>query len=858
MHELSSLSRKAVQDATGTKSFGFSIFDIASFVQLSWQVVEGAKAACGEHDDLTKEMVTLHTVLSHVETEMQNPDSMLGNKRDKRVKGLRNHIQGCEEHLLRLDRLLSKYNSLSKSEKSVQRLWQKAKFGNREIVSVKDIRQKVRTYTDAIAITLQLFSSGSQSRVERQLNRQSGSLDGIQESVNLVLARLTAVGVPDGGGSVMTDYHGDDRTFWRDLRRELIGEGFSSKVLRGKERLIRDYVVELGQRGVLDDRNASTTTLPLIRELKVPWDSERDENDDEGVQKKRVNPIGGNISEKVVDEKKNRGPGYLITEKDAPSSDSASDSSLTTRNRDDESILQKGQGLTEEETIEDTSSDCDSETSSSSRDNEDENIQEEDQRAFREEDNEELPDSESESSFPNTSGNIQQCVTGDETDDTELYDDIAEEDNDSSTEDDVTDSESEPEHFPFCATVVREFLRKERAISQEAKLNQHSADTPCSRVHPASFQASCEEVLDFEFMLDSHPNVVPYDFPHLCPRSESPLPKPPIREQKQLVTEPAKPVVTPRAELSESRWVFYSHPSLFEPKARVHVYNFWEQEDLQEFQSRYDEYTTRIRESIESDTLINIIRKAPSSSEKTFARETSFWGDIEEKYDTEGLSKLLYRRGFESEFYAQVCETSILEVGLQPEIEDLRRYQIPEGYFFSRWDARREPVCLHGNVFDVSSLGSHLHLWSAYIWGNDSKQAKTAYAFKVEMTTFETRFCKIVECLRVVFEKGDVYPGRKVGVVKRGNKIWLQLKWLMHSLNDIRIRTGCYKDESLDCCFARIFEDNVRGVEWVELREDMDKFCVVVESHLENEIGEMDMESDEDDDSCLEVDRTAG
>ncbi|CAG8974196.1 hypothetical protein HYALB_00007359 [Hymenoscyphus albidus] len=375
-------------------------------------VVEGAKAACGEHDDLTKEMVTLHTVLSHVETEMQNPDSMRGNKRDKRVKGLRNHIQGCDEHLLRLDRLLSKYNSLSKSEKSVQKLWQKAKFGNREIVSVKDIRQKVRTYTDAIAISLQLFSSGSQSRVERQMNRQSGSLDGIQESVNLVLAKLTAAGLPAGGGSVMTDYRGDDKTFWRDLRRELIGEGFSSKVLRGKERLIRDYVVELGQR-------------------------EREETGDERVQEKRFKPIG-NISKKAVDEKKNCGPEYLTAEKDESSSESESNSSLPTRNSDDESILQKGQELTEEEKIDDTSRDCDSESSSSSRDNDNENIQEEDQRAFREEDNEELPDSESESSFPNTTGNIQQCITGKETDDTELYDDNAEEDNDSSTEDDAT------------------------------------------------------------------------------------------------------------------------------------------------------------------------------------------------------------------------------------------------------------------------------------------------------------------------------------------------------------------------------------------------------------------------------------
>ena len=250
-------------------SFGYSISDFALLVQLAWRTVENARKACGEYDDLTKEVLSLHTVLSHIQSEMQDPESAISKAGNNRVRELHNHVEGCKTHLQRLDLVLSKYIALSEDERSARKLWQKVQFGNK-VTNVKDIREKVMTFTSAISTTLQLLSLGFQGKMERKLDRQGGQLKGICEKVNLVLCRMNIV---QAEGSVMTNYTNDDKSFWRSFRRELVKEGFSSTVLRGREGLIKAYVRELGMRGVLDDTfNTSQVSLTMTAGLSLAQD----------------------------------------------------------------------------------------------------------------------------------------------------------------------------------------------------------------------------------------------------------------------------------------------------------------------------------------------------------------------------------------------------------------------------------------------------------------------------------------------------------------------------------------------------------------------------------------------------------
>jgi len=65
-------------------SFGFGVSDFVLLLQFASSTVEGARRACGEHNEITRELSTLYTVLDHLESEISNPTSVLGSAEQTR------------------------------------------------------------------------------------------------------------------------------------------------------------------------------------------------------------------------------------------------------------------------------------------------------------------------------------------------------------------------------------------------------------------------------------------------------------------------------------------------------------------------------------------------------------------------------------------------------------------------------------------------------------------------------------------------------------------------------------------------------------------------------------------------------
>ncbi|EHL00544.1 hypothetical protein M7I_3429 [Glarea lozoyensis 74030] len=61
-------------------------------------------------------------------------------------------------------------------------------------------------------------------------------------------------------GSVMTSYDNDDKEVWKDFRRELVAEGFSSSVLQQHKDVLRAYIREIDQKVRHPSRQVSTLT----------------------------------------------------------------------------------------------------------------------------------------------------------------------------------------------------------------------------------------------------------------------------------------------------------------------------------------------------------------------------------------------------------------------------------------------------------------------------------------------------------------------------------------------------------------------------------------------------------------------
>ena len=235
-------------------SFGSSISDIALLVQLAYKITQGARAACGEYDELTRETSSLHVVLNRLHVEVTKPGGSLDRRGGTYGQELRSISSGCEDVLTQLDKILVSYNALSEQEKSARRLWKKIRFGSGAVADVAELRSRVTYYTSALSLFLNLISVGTVGEVEKKMDRAGGDLKDIKIAVNSITARLMATAGHEG--SAMTAYTNDDRDAWRELRRGLASDGFSDSIIRKHKRRIMDYVKELGNRGILDNGGA--------------------------------------------------------------------------------------------------------------------------------------------------------------------------------------------------------------------------------------------------------------------------------------------------------------------------------------------------------------------------------------------------------------------------------------------------------------------------------------------------------------------------------------------------------------------------------------------------------------------------
>ena len=88
------------------------------------------------------------------------------------------------------------------------------------------IRVKLISHKTSLTLfldTIQLHQSG---KMATTLDNHGGQLDVILDKVDTIAARMG-----QRSGSILTSYDDDDKEVWKQFRRELVAEGFSSDVL---------------------------------------------------------------------------------------------------------------------------------------------------------------------------------------------------------------------------------------------------------------------------------------------------------------------------------------------------------------------------------------------------------------------------------------------------------------------------------------------------------------------------------------------------------------------------------------------------------------------------------------------------
>jgi len=215
-------------------SFGASPSDIIIVVTFCKNLYRKCRSAGGEYDEISREVRGLHTVLKHLKIEVEAPDSPLNRDSSLWGRQLAPIIGDCDFTLRQLDGLLMKYGRLStnngggNSPSSPRVLWDRMKFGSNEMDQLGGIRVKLISHKTSLTLfldTIQLHQSG---KMVTTLDNHGGQLDNILDKVDRIATKM----LQKSGGSVMTNYDDDDKEVWKDFRRELIAEGFSSDVLQ--------------------------------------------------------------------------------------------------------------------------------------------------------------------------------------------------------------------------------------------------------------------------------------------------------------------------------------------------------------------------------------------------------------------------------------------------------------------------------------------------------------------------------------------------------------------------------------------------------------------------------------------------
>ncbi|CAD6574136.1 MAG: hypothetical protein ASARMPREDX12_006397 [Alectoria sarmentosa] len=233
-------------------SFGWSGGDVFLLAQLAWRTFQNSQKACGEYDELTREALRLHAVLQRLEQEVAKPESPINRPGETSKEQLERIATDCELVLKQLDNIVTAYASLSDEKRSARKIWQRVRFGNGQMADLGDLRSKLVMYTSEMLLYLNLVSMSTVGRIEQRMDRNGGVL----RDIKIAVEKKTAHTVLCGGnreGSVLTAYADDDTGFWRGLRRDLIKDGLPSAAIHKHKHLIKEYVKELGARGILDE-----------------------------------------------------------------------------------------------------------------------------------------------------------------------------------------------------------------------------------------------------------------------------------------------------------------------------------------------------------------------------------------------------------------------------------------------------------------------------------------------------------------------------------------------------------------------------------------------------------------------------
>ena len=231
-------------------SFGFSVSDVFELTRLVHRTYTGWRDACGKYASFTDELKSLDGILSRVQDEVRAADSIFKHNPED-LRGWKKVSKGCKTVISDLEQILERYDSLSKArgKKYRRRNWDSILWNWDRLClgthSFEDLNQRLTKTTTALGAYVSVLGITSQSGAE------NGLLPYIIRKID-DLAAQTRNG-NSSTSSVMTSYSNDDKTVWKEFRRDLMNSGFRSSDIHQYSAALKTYLYRLQRNGMLDE-----------------------------------------------------------------------------------------------------------------------------------------------------------------------------------------------------------------------------------------------------------------------------------------------------------------------------------------------------------------------------------------------------------------------------------------------------------------------------------------------------------------------------------------------------------------------------------------------------------------------------
>jgi hypothetical protein len=219
-------------------SFGFSIDDTTLLAQLTTRAYNEWKKTCGEYANVTGSLEALEKLLARIEAEALAPNSIF-TKSSEDLWGWKTVLTDCRSVVNKLETIISNDKNLGTSRR---RNWDRLR---KAFKNLDDVNRDLIEKTTSISAYFSVIGLSSQEMVENGLLRK------LLRRIDNMAAQLRKGNNPLRSTMTMGTYDGDDKSLWRELRRDLLRKGFRGRDIKCYSIALQIYWRKLQRDGML-------------------------------------------------------------------------------------------------------------------------------------------------------------------------------------------------------------------------------------------------------------------------------------------------------------------------------------------------------------------------------------------------------------------------------------------------------------------------------------------------------------------------------------------------------------------------------------------------------------------------------